>query len=211
MFYFRKTPTWLKSLFPRAVWDIDTTQKRLFLTFDDGPIPQLTPWVLSVLTEFGAKATFFYVGDNIRKYPKLAERAVMEGHTIGNHTYNHLKGWRTSVDDYLQNIETCERLIENHTGMASKRLFRPPYGQLTFAQAKAVTAQYRLVMWDYLTGDFDPAVTPERCLSGALAGVRKGSIVTYHENVKADANIRYSLPKFLDYFSNRGFQFCAID
>jgi len=211
LLYFRKTPGWLKKLFPQATWNFDDTEKKIFLTFDDGPIPELTPWVLDTLKEFGARATFFYVGDNIKKHPELFKRASDEGHSIGNHTFNHLKGWRTSHEDYMANIALCEAAIVECGGGGPAGLFRPPYGQLTFSLAKKISANYRIIMWDYLTGDFDQSLSPEKCHIETIKGTKSGSIVIYHENVKAEARIKYSLPKFLDHFSSLGYQFCAIE
>jgi peptidoglycan-N-acetylglucosamine deacetylase len=211
LLYFRKTPGWLKKLFPQATWNFDDIEKKIFLTFDDGPIPELTPWVLDTLKEFDARATFFYVGNNIKKHPELFKRASDEGHSIGNHTFNHLKGWRTSHEDYMANIALCEAAIVECGGGGSAGLFRPPYGQLTFALEKKISANYRIIMWDYLTGDFDQSLSPEKCHAEAIKGTKPGSIVIYHENVKAEARIKYSLPKFLDHFSSLGYEFCAID
>lgn len=190
---------------------MDEAQKKIYLTFDDGPIPELTPWVLSTLDAYDAKATFFYVGDNIRKHPELFEKALNANHSIGNHTYNHLRGWKTPSKVYLDNIEKCEAQIQTISGGQSRRLFRPPYGQLTFSLARSIAGSYRIVMWDYLTGDFDPSLSPEKCHHGAIQKVGAGSIVIYHENVKAGASIRFSLPLFLEHFSQLGYQFCAIE
>ena len=211
MLYFKKTPGWLYRVFPQALWKMDEANKKIYLTFDDGPIPQLTPWVLSTLDEYDAKATFFYVGDNIRKHPALFEKALKADHSIGNHTYNHLRGWKTPSAVYLDNIEKCEAQIQAVSGGQSRRLFRPPYGQLTFSLARSIAGSYRIVMWDYLTGDFDPSLSPEKCHHGAIRKVGAGSIVIYHENVKANASIRFSLPLFLEHFSQLGYQFCAIE
>ena len=211
MLYFRKTPGWLKKLFPQAIWNFDDNEKKIFLTFDDGPIPELTPWVLDTLKEFSARATFFYVGNNIKKHPELFKRASDEGHSIGNHTFNHLKGWRNSHEDYMANIALCEKVIVECGAGDPARLFRPPYGQLTFSLAKKISASYRIIMWDYLTGDFDQSLSPEKCHVETIKGTKCGSIVIYHENVKAEARIKYSLPKFLDHFSSLGYQFCAIE
>jgi len=195
---------------PAATWRMHSAEKKIYLTFDDGPIPELTPWVLDQLDAYRAKATFFYVGENVVKHPALARRAIESGHSIGNHTHNHVKGWSIRQSDYLDNVEKCREAIASNTGV-STRLFRPPYGQITFSLTKKLSANYRVVMWDYLTGDFDPKLRPEICHSGALKGTSPGSIVIYHENVKAEPRIRYSLPRFLEHFSHQGYQFCAID
>ncbi len=211
MLYFKKTPGWLKLLFAQAVWSFSRAEKKIYLTFDDGPIPALTPWVLATLKKYDAKATFFYVGENIRKHPDLFTQALSLGHSIGNHTNNHLKGWSTSEEQYLDNIDLCEEAILEYADGVSKKLFRPPYGQISRSMAKRISKDYRIIMWDYLTGDFDQDLSPEKCHKGAIKNVKAGSIVIYHENVKAEARIKYSLPRFLEHFSQLGYQFCAIE
>lgn len=211
MLYLHKTPEWLKLLLPGVTWNYERSAKKIYLTFDDGPIPELSPWVLDELAKYRAKATFFYVGDNIRKYPSLFARALGEGHSIGNHTYNHLNGWQNSVSDYLRNVEKCDEAIRTFGNGTSRMLFRPPYGQIKRSQLKALSQTYKVVFWDYLTGDFDQKLSPERCHQSAVKKAINGSIVLYHENVKAAPRIKYSLPRFLEHFSERGFQFCAID
>ncbi len=211
MLYLHKTPEWLKTFFPLVTWNFDRSEKKIFLTFDDGPIPELTPWVLDQLKNYNALATFFYVGDNIRKYPHLFARAVNDGHSVGNHTYNHLRGWKTPLPAYLDNVEKCEEIIESQGGRRSRKLFRPPYGQFTPTQMKHIAQSHNVVLWDYLTGDFDLKLSPEKCHVSALKKTLCGSIVVYHENIKAAPRLQYSLPLFLKHFSDKGFQFCAIE
>lgn len=167
--------------------------------------------MLDELGKYDARATFFCVGDNIRKHPLLFSRALKEGHSLGNHTYNHVKGWQTPLADYLANVELCEAAIRKYGDGKSKMLFRPPYGQMKLSQLKEVSNTYKVIFWDYLTGDFDKGLSPEKCHSSALKQTMSGSIVLYHENIKATPRLKYSLPRFLKHFSEKGFQFCAID
>lgn len=192
-------------------WAFSGREKKIYLTFDDGPIPELTPWVLDELARHNARATFFCVGDNIRKYPQLFRRVFQEGHAIGNHTYNHLSGWRTPAKQYVENARRCEEVILVQTGGSYAKLFRPPYGQITPWQYRLLAKTHRIIMWDCLTGDFDSRLSPEDCHRSALRAAYSGSIVVYHENLKAAPRLQYSLPLFLKYFSEEGFQFCAID
>lgn len=203
MFYLVKTPAWLRWLSPPALWHIPTKEKVLYLTFDDGPIPELTPWILDTLQAFGAKATFFCVGDNVRKHSAIFERTLAAGHAVGNHTFHHLNGWKTPLDTYLKNIEQCREQVNS-------TLFRPPYGRLTRQQHAALSPEYQVVMWDVLSGDFDPGITPEKCLNNVVRHARPGSVVVLHDNIKATANIRYALPRILEVFSERGYRFEAI-
>ncbi|MCW3076059.1 MAG: polysaccharide deacetylase [Bacteroidetes bacterium] len=193
----------IRKLYPKALWKVDTTEKIIYLTFDDGPIPGLTEWVLDVLKEFNAKATFFCVGDNILKNPGVFERIKSERHTVANHTMHHIKGFKNNVKDYLNEVEQCRALVGNN-------LFRPPYGQLSRAQYKAlVERDIKIVLWDAISYDYE-AIEPEKCLKNALSKAREGSIVLFHDNVKAEKNLRYSLPLFLKHFANLHFQFKAL-
>jgi peptidoglycan-N-acetylglucosamine deacetylase len=201
--YLVRTPAVIQALFPRLLWRISTTRKVLYLTFDDGPIPEVTPWVLDTLRQYEARATFFCVGDNIRKYPALYERIRTEGHAIGNHTFNHLDGWKTELPVYLDNVQRC-------ADVADTALFRPPYGRLTRAQRLSLQKHYRVVMWDVLSGDFDAKIEPERCSQNVILRAKPGSVVVFHDSIKAERNVRGALPAVLAYFKERGFVFEGI-
>lgn len=196
--YLVKTPQVVQNIFSDFVWSIPTDQKEVFLTFDDGPIPEVTPWVLDVLKAYDFKATFFCVGDNVRKYDSIYDRIMEEGHSIGNHTFNHLNGWTTDQETYLENIKECDLLVQSD-------LFRPPYGKLRRSQSQVLKLIKTVVMWDVLSGDFDQSITPEKCLSNVLDNYSNGSIIVFHDSIKAQHNLRYTLPKYLDHLKSNGF------
>lgn len=190
----------LKYLYSKAIWRKSKHENNVYLTFDDGPIPEITPWILDLLAEKQVKATFFCVGDNVRKHPEIFERIKREGHAIGNHTYNHLKGWATADSTYLENVDKCQQLTQTN-------LFRPPYGRIKKSQLAALAKDYQIIMWDVLTGDYDPTISPETCLHNATAYVRKGSIIVFHDNIKAIPNVQYALGKTIDELISRGYLF----
>lgn len=188
------------------MWQKPSGEKKLYLTFDDGPIPSVTEWVLEVLQQHEAKATFFCVGDNIRKHPAVFEKVLMAGHSVGNHTFNHLNGWKTELSEYLQNVELCQQYLSNQS-----RLFRPPYGRITRAAAARLRADtYSIVMWDVLSGDFDTQLTPEKCLKNSIQATRDGSVIVFHDSLKARPNLEYTLPRYLAHFQKQGFAFVAL-
>ena len=193
----------LKSIYPELIWRKDSATKNIYLTFDDGPIPEVTPWVLNCLKEKQIKATFFCVGDNIKSNPELFQRIINEGHQIGNHTMNHLKGWDTNAKIYLDNIQECQTF----TGT---KLFRPPYGRATKKQLKKIKQNYQIIMWDVLTGDYNPLITPEQCLDNTIKYSRNGSILVFHDNIKAIPNLKYALPKAIDALLARGYIFSLL-
>lgn len=193
----------LKLLYPKATWNIKNTEKNLYLTFDDGPIPGLTEWVLDVLKQYGIKATFFCVGNNIEKHPEVYKRIIDEGHMTGNHTFNHLKGFLTKTADYLSNTVKCEEL----TGT---KLFRPPYGQLKRPQYKQLLLNgYKIVMWDVISYDYEK-ISPETCFSNVKNHCRSGSIILFHDNLKAEQNLKYTLPKTIEYFLKLNYTFVSL-
>lgn len=198
-----KTPGWTQRIFPKRTWTLPNTDHSVYLTFDDGPIPEITPWVLDQLDQYNFKATFFCIGDNIRKHPEIFNRIISEGHSVGNHTFNHLNGRKTRLKDYLENVELCDQQIKNlipHT----TPLFRPPYGRLTGVQAKSVRKLgYKIIMWDILSFDFDADVSQEQCLQNVIQHIKPGSIVVFHDSLKAQKNLQYALPKVLNYISER--------
>ncbi len=247
--YFVKTPWWLKKLYPQLVWNKARTTKTIFLTFDDGPIPIVTPWVLKTLKSFNAKATFFCIGDNINKHPAIFLQLKADGHAIGNHTYNHLKGWATADELYIKNFNKCQNLTQTY-------LFRPPYGrikrsqifeiqkskikneesenlkvkskkskiknqntkndksqianpqsQIRNPQSEIHNPQSQIIMWDVLSGDFDTALSPQKCLKNVLKHTQNGSIIVFHDSLKAWDRLQYVLPKALDYWKKQGFSF----
>jgi peptidoglycan-N-acetylglucosamine deacetylase len=201
--YLVKTPNWLQSYFKDYTWKINTQEKVLYLTFDDGPIPEVTPWVLEQLAKYEAKATFFCVGENVQKYPEIYQSLLKNGHSVGNHTQNHLNGWSTNNAIYAQNIEKCAQNVES-------TLFRPPYGRLKPAQSTALRPQYRIVMWDVLSGDFDSKISNQKCLENVLQYATNGSIIVMHDSLKAEEKLRFILPRVLKHFASLGFRFERI-
>jgi len=201
--YTAKTPFFLPWLYPALTWHGDRTEKQIFLTFDDGPIPDVTPFVVNTLKNYGVKGTFFCVGENIKKHPDVFEQLVENGHRIGNHTYNHLNGWKTRDDCYLQNIDLCEKLTNT-------RLFRPPYGRGKRSQYAKLTKNYRIIMWDVLSGDFDRTISPQKCLENVVRHTRNGSIVVFHDNLKAVPRLTHALPRAIEFWLAQGYQFSIL-
>lgn len=201
---YSKLTYFLKYLFPQLVWDISTNEKTIYLTFDDGPDPEITPKVIEILDQYNAKATFFCVGQNVQKYPDTYEQVLMKGHQTGNHTYNHLNGWKASSKAYYQSIEKCTEVIDSH-------LFRPPYGRIKPTHIPYLKMQFRIIMWTILTEDYVTTVSPEKCYAKSKLHTGPGSIVVFHDSVKASKNMLYALPRFLDHFSSLGYQFHALD
>ncbi|MGD1840579.1 MAG: polysaccharide deacetylase family protein [Thermonemataceae bacterium] len=207
--YIYKTPLWVKKLFPHYLWHKTREEKTLYLTFDDGPVPGVTEWVLTTLQAFQAKATFFCVGENLRKYPHLFERLLQEGHRIGNHTYHHLKGWGTADQAYEQDIAHCQALIEERA-VVQEALFRPPYGRITPKQGKQLLTQYKIVMWDVLAHDYDARINPVVALRKIIQHSTNGTIIVFHDSYKAEHNLRAILPAYLQHFSDLGFRFAPL-
>jgi|ERR1051326_4020058 peptidoglycan/xylan/chitin deacetylase (PgdA/CDA1 family) len=205
-------PNWLmRRLYSSAVWRVPTDKKKIFLSFDDGPIPEITPWVLNTLKQFNAKATFFCVGENIEKHPEIFRQIISEGHSVGNHTYNHLNGWKTKTKIYLENISKFDLTINLKFQTSNiKPFFRPPYGRMKKSQSSIINKKYSIVLWDVLSGDFDKNTSEEKCLKNVLTKTREGSIVVFHDSIKAKRNLFYTLPKFLETFSKKGFIFSQL-
>ena len=213
-FYWIKTNSLIKKLFSQYIWDLPNTEKKVYLTFDDGPTPEITEWVLEQLELHNAKATFFCIGKNIEANPSIFEKLLQRRHSIGNHTFNHLNGWKTTAEDYSTNISLCADSIKNHSieiNNPQSKLFRPPYGKIKSIQAKKLKRQgYKIIMWDVLSADFDQTITKERCLKNVVSNIKPGSIIVFHDSVKAFKNLEYTLPKVLKYLDENNFQCEAI-
>ncbi|MCB0693750.1 MAG: polysaccharide deacetylase family protein [Lewinellaceae bacterium] len=201
--YLVHTPQIIQSLFPRFTWRMPSDEKVVHLTFDDGPIPEVTPWVLEQLDRYDAKATFFCVGHNVDKHPDVYEQVVEAGHLTGNHTYHHLDGWNTDNITYFHNIRKAARKVNSN-------LFRPPYGRILPSQAQFLKRHYQVVLWDVLSGDFDPALSPEDCLNNVLRHVRPGSIVVFHDSLKTMKTLQYVLPRVLAHLDAQGYRFEVV-
>jgi len=205
-----RTPFLLPLLYPTLTWRIPVEQPDLYLTFDDGPVPGATEFVLDELKKYQAKATFFCIGDNIWKHAEVFRKVVAHGHAVGNHTFNHLNGWKTSTGDYISNIQQCQQVITNgNVPLPGVPLFRPPYGRITRNQIKQLP-DYRIIMWDVLSVDYDQRLSPERCLQNTIRATRPGSIIVFHDSSKAARNMMFALPRFLEHFTERGFTFNTL-
>ena len=196
-FFFR----WLSPDY--LVCDLPVNKKVIYLTFDDGPIPEATPEVLGILGKYDARATFFMVGDNVRKFPGVFNQVKQEGHAIGNHTFHHLNGWRTSPGAYLHDVHRCREYFETS-------LFRPPYGRFTPSQYLLLRKDYRFILWSVLTYDYRRDTSPEQCLKNSIDHTSAGSIVVFHDSIKSMTNLNYALPRFLEHFRTRGYRFESI-
>lgn len=206
MFYFVNTPFFLQWLYSSCIWSIKTTHQKIYLSFDDGPHPVITPFVLDELKKYNAKATFFCIGDNVVKYPEVYKQIIDDGHAVGNHTHNHLNGWKTDDKKYLDNIDTAKKYIDSD-------LFRPPYGRITrfqLSQLKANRFKLTPIMWTVLSGDFDPSISNETCRDHVITNATTGSIVVFHDSEKANEKMSFALPEVLKYFSAKGFVFEKI-
>ncbi|MGV6830079.1 MAG: polysaccharide deacetylase family protein [bacterium] len=196
-------------------WNIETTKKELYLTFDDGPIPEVTTWVLEQLASFDAKATFFCIGDNVTKHPDIFQSIIDQGHAIGNHTHNHLKAWHHRSEEYLENILRADKALIENTRQAvefNSKLFRPPYGQMTPKLANKIQTDLgkKVIMWSILSKDYSAKVTPNSCTKNVISKATKGSIVVFHDSLKAFKNLKVALPETLAYFSKKGYTFKRI-
>lgn len=207
-----KTPVIAKKLFPNYIWEIPTRQKELYLTFDDGPTPEITEWTLNTLNQFNAKATFFCIGSNLYKHPTIAQKILNNGHLIGNHTEHHVKGWKTSLETYLEEVQATQTRIDALNQKSDTKLFRPPYGQIRPEQGKRLKVLgYDIIMWDVLSFDWDTKTSQEDCLNHVISKSKEGSIIVFHDSLKASDNMMFALPKVLETFSEQGFIFKTLE
>ncbi len=191
-------PRFLRYLFKHTLWQKKTSSKVIYLTFDDGPTPEITTQVLDILDKYDWKATFFCVGENVHKYPEIYQEVLRRGHRTGNHSYNHLKGYKYSCDEYVENVNKASTLIDS-------KLFRPPYGRITFQQIKALRKDYQIIMWDVITHDYDKQLSPHQVLNNVKNNLRKGSIVVFHDSVKAKSNVLTALPPAIEFWKENGY------
>ncbi|SRX52899.1 polysaccharide deacetylase family protein [Aequorivita sp. CIP111184] len=212
-------PRFIQRLYPERIWAFSRKKDSVYLTFDDGPIPEVTPWVLDELKKHNAKATFFCIGENVKKHPEIFRRIIAEGHSVGNHTFNHLNGWQTKTTQYIENVEKAEREMINNSKINSQQstisnqpsLFRPPYGKITSKQAKILQKKgFKIVMWDIISYDYDATISEEKCLQNVLKNIKPGSVVVFHDSLKAEKNLRYVLPKVLDRIEEKGLSYKSI-
>lgn len=200
---FYKFPKLIRIFFPQILYSIENDLNEVYLTFDDGPIPEVTPQILDILSDFNAKASFFCLGKNVLNNPDIFRTIIENGHTIGNHSFDHLNGWKTDNFKYFQNIEKAERLIKSD-------FFRPPYGKISPIQIFKLSRKYKIVMWDVLSGDFDINISKEKCVEYVLKNVKSGSIIVFHDSLKAKERVLYALPVVLDELQARGFRFARL-
>jgi peptidoglycan-N-acetylglucosamine deacetylase len=204
-----RTPFFLPALFPSLYWRVPARENEIYLTFDDGPVPGVTEFVLETLHACNVVATFFCIGDNVRKHPHIYQKLWHAGHKIGNHTFHHLNGWRTSCKLYVDDIAACDAALMDHKPAElrfGRKVFRPPYGKITPSQIRALN-DYAIVMWDVLSMDFNRHLSPERALKNTIRCTRRGSIVVFHDSYKAERSLLYSLPRYVDHFLSAGYQF----
>ncbi len=199
-----------RKLFSDAIWKKEESEKNMYLTFDDGPIPEVTPWVLDTLKKWNAKATFFCIGKNAAANPEILQRIIDEGHIVGNHTFNHISGWKSKLEAYNDEVELCQQELIKQLNGKSQKIFRPPYGKLKISQYRKLKTEYKIVMWDVLSMDYDLNISKETVLQNVLEHADFGSIVVFHDSLKAAEKIRFALPKVLEHFSALGFEFKAL-
>ncbi|NRT11690.1 polysaccharide deacetylase family protein [Flavobacterium sp. 14A] len=213
--YWVKTNAFIRKLFSNYIWLLPNNDKKIYLTFDDGPIPEITEWILEELRIHNAKATFFCIGKNVEANPELFEKIVTQGHSIGNHTHNHLNGWKSNTSDYLENFQDCEKTLarcSEKLNYALPKFFRPPYGKIKKSQAKKIKNKgYKIIMWDIVSGDFDRNISQEKCLNNIIKNIEAGSIVVFHDSLKAYRNLKYALPKVLAYLQDNNFKCVQLD
>jgi peptidoglycan/xylan/chitin deacetylase (PgdA/CDA1 family) len=193
----------LQTLFPSLIWNLTSKEKVIYITFDDGPHPELTPFILQELDKYNAKATFFLLGKEVDSHPSLYKDILQANHSVGNHTYSHLNGWATKNSEYFSDIEKCHSIM-------NRKLFRPPFGRIKPSQIRHLKKAFKIVMWDVLSWDFHKNTSAEKCYNIVMKKTKNGSIIVFHENDKAIKNVKYCLPKMLEHFSKEGYEFKAI-
>lgn len=202
--FIEQPPKFVRWLYPQAIWRMDPNMKAVYLTFDDGPIPEMTPWVLKTLDHYGIKATFFLVGDNVRKHPREFEMIKAHGHRLGNHTFNHLRGFEWLTKNYLANTDKANELIQTD-------LFRPPHGHMRWLQYEMLRRKYRIVMWDLVTRDYSKHLNGEQVFEKVKKYARNGSIITFHDSIKSKQNTMYALPRSIEWLREQGYEFKVFD
>jgi peptidoglycan/xylan/chitin deacetylase (PgdA/CDA1 family) len=195
-----KTPLLLQKLYPDLIWK---KTEKVYLTFDDGPIPEVTDFVIKTLNDFKIKATFFCIGDNVQKHPDVFQRVISEGHSVGNHTMHHVNGWQTTNDLYLKEVKDCDEVIRSNHSSTTKKLFRPPYGRIRRSVIGELNSEFDIIMWTALSKDYDQSISPEKCLEETLKATEPGSIVLFHDSLKARKNLEYVLPRYLEAIYDR--------
>jgi peptidoglycan/xylan/chitin deacetylase (PgdA/CDA1 family) len=198
-----RPPKLLQSLLPQCFWSLPNRQNKIYLTFDDGPTPEVLPVILKTLDTYKIPATFFCVGENMQKHPDLVKEMLKGGHAIGNHSFNHISGWRVKNKTYFENVEACQKVYKS-------KLFRPPYGRLRASQANELKRKYKIIMWDVLSYDYDKKVLPEICFRNVIDATKSGSVIVFHDNVKALKNLEYALPRSIDFLLKKDFVFDVI-
>ena len=210
-FFMIKVPKIIKLLFFNQVWDIPNSENIIYLTFDDGPTPEITERVLEILDKHQIKATFFCIGDNVRKHPEIVQKILSKQHSVGNHTYSHLKGWRTPTKTYINNTEACRMKLNSQFAIQNSQIFRPPYGKITPWQSfKLRKLGYKIIMWDVLSKDYAASISAEMCYENVLKNVSSGSIIVFHDSNKAKENVLNSLEKTIETLKSKGFNFEKI-
>ena len=202
--FIEQVPEFFRNIYPKALWRMDPNEKAVYLTFDDGPIPVITPWVVDLLGRYGIKATFFMVGDNVHKFPQEYIQVVENGHRVGNHTFNHLKGLFTNTKEYVENVDQADAFIHSN-------LFRPPHGFLNHRLYNKLSKRYRFVMWDLVTRDYSYRMTSEEVLENVKKYTRNGSIITFHDSLRAEKNLKYALPLAIEWLLEQGYSFKTFE
>lgn len=198
--FIEQPPKFIRALYPDAIWRMNPNEKAVYLTFDDGPIPRVTPWVLDLLDKYNVKATFFMVGDNVRKHPEEFQMVVNRGHRIGNHTFNHIRGFEYLSPNYLANTNKANELLKTN-------LFRPPHGHMRWGQYYALKEHYKIIMWDLVTRDYSNKLNGKQVFRKVKKYARNGSIITFHDSIKSEDNLKYALPRSIEWLKEQGYEF----